>query len=467
VKLVVSFATAVTLARLLSPEDYGLVGMVGVFVGIAFVFKDVGLGSATVQRAELTGAQVNTLFWVNAMVGLALAILTAASAPIVSRFYGEPRLLWITLWYAPTLLVSSLTLQHEALLRRRMRFRALALADLFAMGTGVAVAIVLAWHGAHYWALVANALCQGFAYGAALCVTCRWLPGLPARRSGVRPMLAFGGNLTGFSIVNHVARSLDKILIGRYWGSEQVGLYERAYQVLLLPIQQINAPISNVAISALSRLVDSPERYRIAYLRILEKLAVVTMPLMMFLIASSDWIVLLLLGPKWNEVSRIFTFLGIAGVLQPICNTSGWLFVTQGRTRQMFQWGSISVAVMVASIVAGLPWGAVGVAASYSLVYVCIAAPLQFWFMGREGPVRVWDIYMTIAPCACASVAALLALIGCRRWFVIQRPIAGIAMNLVVTVVCTLAVLVVIPKGRRVLEDLLSTGLFVLRGGAT
>jgi PST family polysaccharide transporter len=455
--------TAVALARFLSPEDYGLIGMVGIVLAFAFALKDVGLGSATIQRAELTEAQVSTLFWINAMVGFALMLLTGACAPLIARFYGEARIVWITLAYAPTLLVSGLTLQHDALLRRRMRFTALAMIELLSLGIGVAVALLLAWYGAHYWALVANALCQAVVYAAAVWLTCGWRPGLPVWRSGIGPMLAFGGNLTGFSIVNLLSRNLDKTLLGRFWGSAQVGLYERAYQVLLLPIQQINTPISSVAISALSRLVDSPERYRAAYLRILEKLVIVTMPFMVFLIASSDSVVLLLLGPTWAEVSRIFAWLGIAGVLQPACNTGGWLFVTQGRTRQMLHWGLMSSVIIILSIVVGLPWGAVGVAASYALVYVVIVVPFQFWFMGREGPVRTADFYRTIAPGACASLIALLAAMGCREWLGIERPIAVIALNLAVTVVCALGVLGAIPAGRRGLEDLVATAMFVLR----
>jgi PST family polysaccharide transporter len=462
-KFFVSIGATIVLARLLTPQDYGLVGMVGVITGFISIFKDLGLASATIQKAELNEAQINTLFWVNIVFSAAIMILTVACAPLVARFYGEPRLVWITVAYAIGFLFSGLTVQHEALLKRRMRFKAVAVTESVSLLVGICVAIVLALYGATYWALVASHLSRGAAYALSVWIACRWRPGRPKRNSDVRSMLAFGGNLTGFSVVNYFARNLDNLLIGRFWGGEQLGLYDRAYQILLLPIDQINTPIMYVATPALSRMVDSPERYRLAYLRILEKVAIFSMPLMAFMIATSDWMVLLVLGPKWIDVSRIFALLGISGLVQPICNTAGWLFVTQGRTKHMFQWGLIGSTIICISIVAGLPWGAVGVAASYSLTLVCVVAPVLFWFVGREGPVRAGDFYRSVVPAFCAAVCTLLTLALFRQFTGISRPLVGIGVCLGITVGLTLLVLAVIPAGRRALGDLGNSALLVLR----
>src|SRR5262249_1991158 len=225
--------------------------------------------------------------------------------------------------------------------------------------------------------------------------------------AGTRPILIFGGNLTGFSFINYLARNVDNLLVGRYWGPYQLGLYSRAYQLLLLPLDQINSPITAVAVPALSRLADSPDRYRHAYIRLLEKIAIVTMPLMALLIMTSDSVVRLVLGPQWLGVTPIFTLLGIAGLIQPILSTTGWLFTTQGRARDMFQWGLIGCTLIIASIFAGLPWGAIGVAASYSVTNVCLIAPLLFWYVTRSGPVRMWDFYRAIGP-ATSTVPAVI-----------------------------------------------------------
>jgi O-antigen/teichoic acid export membrane protein len=181
------------------------------------------------------------------------------------------------------------------------------------------------------------------------------------------------------------------------------------------------------------------------------------------LIATSDWIVLLLLGPNWADVSQIFAWLGIAALLQPICNTTGWLFMTQDRTSDMLRWGVIGSTITVIGIVIGLPWGAVGVAASYSLTYVCVVAPLVVWFVGRAGPVRASDVYRTVAPCGVAAVATLLVLYRVRQLEIVRGPIAGVAACLAIACVVTTAVLATMPAGRRTLRDLGDTALLVLR----
>ena len=166
---------------------------------------------------------------------------------------------------------------------------------------------------------------------------CRWRPGLPSRRFRSRAMISFGGDLTAFNFANYFALNLDNALIGKFWGAQQLGLYAKAYQLLLLPLEQINGPLGTVAIPALSRLADSPDRYRIAYLKILEKLTMLTMPAVVFMIATSDWFVLLLLGPQWQQTGRIFMLLGMAGFIQPVTRTCWWLLISQGRSRDMLR----------------------------------------------------------------------------------------------------------------------------------
>ncbi len=452
-KFVLGVGATVVLARLLTPQDYGLIGMVVVVTGFVSTFKDMGLSTATIQREEINAAQISTLFWINVALSVAIMLVTTALAPAVAWFYGERRLTLITIVYAAGFLFGGLTVQHEALLRRQMRFTALAVTEIVSLLAGIITAIVLGWYGARYWALVANQLVMGLSYAVAVWVVCRWRPGPPVRDPGVRSMLVFGRNMTGFSIVNYFARNLDNMLIGKFWGSQQLGLYAKAYQLLLLPIDQINSPIAAVAVPALSRLTDSPERYRRAYLRIIEKIAMLTMPGMALMIVTSDWIVRIVLGPNWMDASRIFALLGIVGLIQPILNTTGWLFISQGRTHHMFQWGLVGSTIIILSIIIGLPWGAMGVAFSYSVVGVCIIAPALFWFVGRVGPVTTGDFYRTIAPSGCASVCVLVTLFLFRRSGAVTDPVIGLGVALGMAAGITLAVLVALPAGRMALQD--------------
>jgi O-antigen/teichoic acid export membrane protein len=459
-RFAISMSATVVMARLLTPADYGLIGMVAVVTGFVTLFKDMGLSAATVQKEDLTAAQVSTLFWVNVGLSAAVMLVTAAIAPAVAWFYGEPRLTLITVGYAAGFIFGGLSVQHEALLRRQMRFGALAAIEIFSIVAGLAAAIVLAWRGFGYWALVVNQLVMGGVYAVAVWVVCGWRPGRPSRGSGVRQMLAFGGNLTGFNVVNYFGGNLDNLLVGRFWGAQSLGFYAKAYQLLLLPIDQINTPVATVAVPALSRMTDEPERYRAAYLRILEKLAIITMPLSAFMIVTSDWLVRLVLGPQWGVTARIFMILGFAAFIVPVLNSTGWLFLTQNRTRDMFHWGFIDVTMKVVSVVAGLPWGVTGVALAI-VVRMYVQAPLLFWYVGRKGPVRASDFYRAIAPPACAFAATLAALLGLRQVMTDASPLAGLAAGFGVTVCATLLALVVLPKGRAALQDL-KGALFLL-----
>jgi PST family polysaccharide transporter len=344
-----------------------------------------------------------------------------------------------------------------------MRFFSLVAILLLSTVAGYVVGIFMALRGFSYWALVFSQLALLLANTIGVWCICRWRPGLPKRNSGVRSMVAFGRNFTGFSIINYFSRNLDNLLLGKVWGATELGLYNRAYQLMTLPIEQVNEPITSVAIPALSRIKEETETYRRAYLRMLEKIAMCTMPAIAFMMATSDWIVRIVLGPQWSATSRIFLLLGITGLFQPIANTTGWLFLTQGRSRDMLRWGFISGPLTIASIVVGLPWGALGVAASYAITRVVLTDPLLFWFVGRQGPVRTRDFYRTIAPFTLASVLALAASYGVRQLVHFQSPLAGLISLFATTGVVTLLVLVALPAGRTALADIKKTVTLILK----
>jgi PST family polysaccharide transporter len=452
-KFLIFTGATVVLAHLLTPQDYGLVGMVTIVVSFVGMFQYLGLSTATIQWAELNHPQVSTLFWVNIALSAGITLLVLACAPLVAWFYGEPQLIPITQGFAVSIILRGMSIQHEALLVRQMRFTTIAINDLVALFLGVTAAVVAAMYGAGYWALVINQFVMTASTAAGVWMACRWRPGWPVRDVGLGRMLSFGGNLTGFNLVVFVARHIDNLLIGRVWGARELGLYSRAYQMLMLPLEQVNAPISSVVVPALSRLNDTPERYRGAFLKVLENIAMLTMPGVAFMIGAADWLVLLLLGPQWTASAHIFRLLGAAAIVQPLTYSGHWLFITQGRTREVFRWGLISGGIAVASIVAGLPWGALGVAASYALVDLIVTAPLLFWFAGREGPVRTGDFYRAIAPSFCAAIVTLVAVFGARPWLEPLPLAARLLAALAVAVVASLLVFAIIPAGRRALQN--------------
>jgi O-antigen/teichoic acid export membrane protein len=349
------------------------------------------------------------------------------------------------------------------LLRRQMRFDVLAGIEILSLLLGVAVAMVGAVLGAGYWSLIFMSLAKAGGAAVGIWVACDWWPGRPRRRSGVREMLSFGANLTGFHVLNYFARNLDNVLIGKFWGADALGFYSKAYGLLMLPLTQINAPVSAAAIPALSRLCGEPVRYRSCYLRCISLIALVTMPLAVFLVVMSSEVTRVLLGPQWSQTSRIFMFLGIAALWQPVANSTGWLFVSQGRTADMFAWGIVGSSITVFGIVLGLPWGTTGVAASYTL-FNGVGTPLLFWFVGRKGPVRACDIGRAVVTPLCMSLGVLVVLLALK--------LLCTGTTVPVTLICAgttaagivVTLLFVLPGGSQIRADIRDISHTILEG---
>ena len=384
VKFSLQLVQTVVLARLLAPEAFGLVAMVTAVTGFVAMFKDAGLSMATVQREHITHEQISTLFWINVALSAVLALLVAALAPALAWLYGDPRLTAITLVLAGTFVLSGLAIQHQALLRRQMRFTALGSIQIITMATGVAAAITAAVLGAGYWSLVAMSIVQSVVGTILVWGMCGWMPGLPRRRTGVREVLAFGGNLTGFSLINYFARNADNILIGWYWGAGPLGLYSKAYSLLMLPLSQIKGPISGVIIPVLSRLASEPRQYRDFYLRTVNSLMWLTTPIVALLAVAADQVVLFVLGPQWQESAALFQVLAITAVFQPLYSTIGWVFTSLGRGDRMFRWAMIAGPLFILGMAAGLPFGPLGVAYGYTFMFLfgVLSWTFQYTFQG-------------------------------------------------------------------------------------
>jgi O-antigen/teichoic acid export membrane protein len=401
-------ASTVVLARLLTPADFGLIAMVTAVIGFLRLFSHLGLSMATVQKAEITRDQVSTLFWINTAFGAMVALLVVSCAPLVAWFYGDPRLAPVTMVLGSAFILGGMTVQHAAMLNRNMRFLAIGVVEVISTATGIAAAIIAGLAGAGYWSLVFLPLVTAATSMLGTWIAFPWIPGRPKRGVGTRSMLRFGGNITAFNTVNYFARNADNILIGKFLGSTALGFYSKAYGLLMLPISQVRAPLFRVAIPTLSRLQSDPERYRSYYVKMLQILAFITFPMVMFLGGFADEIILLVLGPQWTPAAPIFTILAFAAFLQPVDSTSGIVMTTRGLTTRYFRLGSTVAVVLVASFVIGLPWGVTGVALSYTIANYLLHVPCLYWaFHGT--PIRMRDFFGALLVPLCAAVILLVA----------------------------------------------------------
>ncbi|HEX5138536.1 MAG TPA: lipopolysaccharide biosynthesis protein [Planctomycetota bacterium] len=451
-KLVLQLGSTVVLARLLSPRDYGVFGMAAVVTGFLGLFQDMGLSVATIQRERITHSEVTALFWVNSAVGLGIALLSLALAPLVAWFFGEPRLAPVVAALALAFLLGGAAVQHQALLRRQMRFGRLAFLETATMLVGTAAGIGSAAAGLRYWSLVVMQLATGASTLVLAMLLCPWLPGRPRRGADVKALVGFGAHLMGFSVVNYLGKSVDAALLGWRWGATPVGLFGNARRLMQLPLTQISAPITQVALPALSRIAQDPERYRAAYLRLLEKLLLLAMPGIACLIAMSDWFVAVLLGPQWAESGRLFAILGIAALVEPICSTTGWLLISQARAREMLFASACDAGLRFGLVALALPWGATGVAVAVAL-RLAVSAPLSLLITGRRGPVPARDMAKALVAPSAASAAAFGAAAVVRALLGPGPAFSGLFLGSGAGAAAALAVLFVTRSGRRALRD--------------
>jgi O-antigen/teichoic acid export membrane protein len=407
----IQMVSTVVLARLLVPADFGMVAMVTAITRFAGIFGDIGLSMATIQKPEINHEQVSTLFWVNVGLSMLTATAVAVSAPAIALFYDEPRLTMITIALAGTFFLGGLGVQHDALLRRQMRFTALESIRFASMVTGVGAAIIFALLGAGYWALVVMQVVSTLVAVIGVWVASGWYPGRPVRRSGVKGMLAFGSNVTGFNVVNYFARSADNILIGRFWGSGPLGFYGKAYNLLMMPLKQINMPLASVVVPALSRLHGDHQKYRRYYLRTISLITLLSTPIVAWLIVCSEDLILVMLGSQWLPASRIFSVLGFSALIQPLYFTQGWLHMSSGRSDRYLRWGVVASFLIVLAFLVGLPHGPIGVAAAYAVVSWAIIVPCM-WYAGNSAGIRTGDIFGAVYKNIGAGLGSIVISIG-------------------------------------------------------
>lgn len=402
-------STAV-LARLLTPADFGLIAMVTVVTGFVELFKDAGLSTATVQRDSVTHAQVSTLFWINGALGLLLMGAVAALAPVIAWLYAEPRLTMVTIALAGTLVFGGLSVQHLAVIKRRMQFGRLALIDVASLAAGVIAAITVAINGGGYWSLVAMTAVTAATTAALSFGLSGWWPGLPRRGSGVRPMLAFGGNLAGAGTFNYLTRNADNVVVGLVHGATSLGVYSRGYNLFLMPLSQFLSPISSVAVPALSRVVGSPEDFKDLLLQKSYFVAFCVTLATGYSFCAAPELVAIVLGPGWEQAAIIVRCLAIGGAVYGTNVAGSWVCTTHGWTNRQLRVAVVAGPVYAVGYLAGSLCGPIGVACAFSITCCVLRYPV-FRYLLADSPIRPADLIVPLLRIgAVAGTAAMAAI---------------------------------------------------------
>jgi O-antigen/teichoic acid export membrane protein len=409
IRLFIQLASLSVLARVLSPSDSGSFAMVLSIVGVASVLGDFGLSLSAIQSQTITHQQRSNLFWTNILLGAVLSLTIFLCSPLVAAFFGKPELGDVMRVMSISFLINALAPQFRAEMTSRLRFRALASTDLVVQTVGLAVAVICAIAGAGYWALVAQQMAVAVVSVLILAILARWLPALPKRVREMRPLYTFGLHTLITQVVNYITSNVDNILVGKFFGSEALGIYSRAYQIFNLPLAQFAAPMTRVALPVLSRLNSSP-RYSLYIERAQLLLSYCFCGFFFVLAVLASPIVNIVLGPRWSGAVPVVTILAIGGVFQSLGYVYYWIFLSRARTGLQLKYGLIGRGAMIALMCAGVVWGPIGVAIGSSLGQAALWIVITIFAIPKTGVDTKRLVRIAIRPVAIYAVLLAIAL---------------------------------------------------------
>jgi len=406
---VVNFVIQILILRLLSPVEFGLIGMAAVFTGFAGMIADLGLGAALVQKADAKEEHYSAVFWFALVLGFGLFAVFAVTAPFVSAFYHEPRLTLLTMVLALNFPIGAITTIHYTLLQKRLEFRKLGIIGMTANLVSGGAAVVAAWFGLGVWSLVIQQLSSVFITSVFLLVYCPWSPKTGFHSYALKDMMRFSMSVFAFNVFNYFIRNAGNLILGRSLGAAAVGLYNRAYSIMLVPLSFVSYRVGEVMFPAFCLIQESPERMARIYLRMIRVIALITFPLMVGLWSVSDRFVLTVLGEQWTKIIPLLNAGSVVGMIESIGSMNGPIYLARGKANLRLKVVLVIAPLSVLAMVIGLKWGVQGVMYGYCIYSLLITYPSISIAVSLVG-LTLWDVTKALSgilAAACAMGAAV------------------------------------------------------------
>jgi PST family polysaccharide transporter len=373
IRQIVGILTYIVLARLLVPDDFGLMGMVMVFVGFSRIFADFGIGSAIVQSKEVNQTKLSSSFWTNLAVSVFIALILMAASPWVADFYDKPELTNLVMTLSSTLILAGMVTTPKAILYRSMNFGAAVKAEVIGSLVAAGCTVLLAYLGFGVWSLVLQPIIGNITVVVLTFIFSAWVPTLVYSWKSIEKLVGFSGNVIGSDILAYMNRNADDLIIGKFLGSNPLGQYSLAYQIMLYPLQQVASIIVKVLFPTLSKLLDDLDRFRNIYLKAIASIALITFPMMLGLLAVSEDFVIVVFGDKWLPMVPILQIFCFLGMLQSVVTPVGTIYLSTGKPRIMLYMGLVSTPMFITAFLIGVSQGATGVAVAYAIVSFIMA----------------------------------------------------------------------------------------------
>ena len=447
--------SSVVLARLLLPTEFGLLAITVVLTDfLERVLGDTGTSAALIHRRELGRDLADSVFFLNLMVGTITCAFLFVAAPVLAPALGDERVEPILRGIGVAFVLLALGIVQRALLRRALRFRAVAASDLASTITQTVVSIGLAFRGWGVWSLVVGILASRVASNLTVWWVSSWRPRWHFRWADIREVTGFSGNLSAFNFFSYFSEAGDKFIVGRFVSATALGFYGFGYRLLLQPVQSVLQVCRVVLFPAFARIQDDNENIGRGYVRATSAVAMLTFPVTIGVAVMAEPIVHVVLGDKWLPAVPILAIFGPLAAIQAVSTTTSVLYQAKGRTDLQFRWGLVVGLAMLGAYVLGSRWGATGVAWSFLIGTLVLAGPtlvIPFRLVGL--PFR--DFLVGLLPSVVPTALMAAAAYGLRR--VLESAGAGPGVTLFVPVALGAAIYcgIVFVTRPQALKDLL------------
>jgi PST family polysaccharide transporter len=406
------------LARLLSPDDFGLLGMVSVFTGFVYLLGELGFGAGIIQNEKIEQSHLSMVFWINIIFGLILAFLLYLSSESIAKFYNEAELISILRLISINIFIMPLGMVQNAIQVRLMNFKKLGIIELISILISGVIAVILTKMGFGVYSLVWQIISVNIINVSLLWITSDWRPKVEWDYRALKSIIKFSGNLLGFNIMNYWVRNGDNLLVGKFFGPIELGIYSRAYSLMLLPVTQITSVLSKVMFPSLSRLQNDIKKFKRIYFQTISLIAFITFPMMLGLFVVSFELVDVVLSPKWLPIVDFLKIFSIVGLIQSILSTVGWIYQGLGKTHIMFKWGLYSSFITILSFIIGITLGS----SKYLAISYTIANFIFLFFPGFAIPLKlinstVWELILNLKSIIFNSVIMFVFLIIIKNQF--------------------------------------------------
>lgn len=350
----ISFVSNIVLARLLTPDDYGCIGMLAIFITISNTFVDGGFGSALIQKKDVTQKDYSTIFWWNLFLSIVLYCVLYVSAPAVSRFYNMPLLESVLQVQGIILIINALNIVQTNQLRKSINFKKLATIHLVSNIVAAILAIILAYNGWGVWALVAQQIISSSIISIMLLVMNCWMPSLCFSVESFKQLFSFGGFILASNLINTFCNNVQGLLIGKFFSPAMLGYYTQAYKLENIASHSISGVVDQVSYPVLSKVQSDKIAMKNAIYRLISSIAYITFPLMLILIIVAKPLITLLYGIQWLPSIPYFQIICIGGIAVCLQGVTYQAVASIGKSKELFWWTIIKRGLGLILVVGGM-----------------------------------------------------------------------------------------------------------------